>query len=105
MRIHQDRNLRLSQHVNEARRHDHAMRVDGTLARRGTYETNGRNAPIANADIAEIPGRACAVNDIAVADDEIVGCVRGVSAERRQGEEKKHDKGGTAKEFWHEERL
>ena len=33
MRIDQDRQLRLAQHVDEARRHDHARRVDGLLAR------------------------------------------------------------------------
>ena len=73
MRVDQDRHLGLAEHVDEARRHDHAVRVDGALGLRRAQKADGGDASVANADVAGVPGRAGAVDDVAVADDEIVG--------------------------------
>ena len=88
MRVDQDRQLGLAEHVDEARRDHHAVRVDGALGLRRAEKADGGDAAVANADIARVPGRAGAVNDVAVADDEVVrgGC--GLGAGGCEGEEK-----------------
>src|ERR1051326_501634 len=69
MRVDQDRQLRLAEHVNEARSDDHAVRVNRPLGLRRAEKADGGDVPVADPNIARVPGRAGAVNDVAVADD------------------------------------
>ena len=84
MRVHQDGQLGLAEHVNEARRDDHAVRVNGALGLRRAQKADGGDASVANADVAGVPGRAGAVNDVAVADDEVVRGGGGLGAGGRE---------------------
>lgn len=104
MRVDQDRQLGLAQHVNEARRDDHAVRVNGAFGLCRAQEADGCDTAVANADIARVPGRAGAVNDMAVADDEVV-VGGGLGVQWTEGEEKKQREEGRANEFGHDERL
>ena len=98
MRVDQDRELGLAKHVNEARRDNHAVRVNRPLGLRRAQKTDGGKASIANADIARVPGRAGAINDVPVADDQIV---RGGYLSGKRGDGDEQSKEITAKEFWH----
>src|SRR5262249_53044229 len=84
MRVHQDGHLRLSEHVDESGSDYHAVRVNGALGRRGAEKPDGGNTPVANADVAGIPGRAGAVDDVAVADDDVVGDLSGAGGEKAE---------------------
>src|SRR6266481_6348265 len=70
-RIDEDGVLRLSEHVDETGSNDFAAGVDGTSARRGAEIADGRDLAGANSDVTGIPGRARAVDDVAVGDDNI----------------------------------
>lgn len=97
MRVHQNRELGLAQHVNESRRDDHAVCVNGAFGLGRAQKADGGDASVANADVARIPGRAGAINDVAVADDQVVG--GGLSVQRKDKEEEKK---GIAEKFGHE---
>ena len=83
MRIHQNRELRLAQHVDEARSDYHAACVESAAGSGGIQFTDGGDASPADRDIAGVPWRAGAVDDAAIADHQVVG--RGCG--RRGGEE------------------
>jgi hypothetical protein len=77
--------------------------VNGALGLRRAEKADGSDASVAYADVARVPGRAGAVNDVAVADDEVVWggrCVEG-----REEKEKDKGKEGEAEKFWHDGRL
>ncbi len=71
VRIHQDGKLRLAQHVDETGRHHEALGVDDAASLRSGECADLRDAAIDDADIAGIPRRAGAVNDMAIANDDI----------------------------------
>ena len=100
MRVDQDAHLGLAQHIDETRSYDHAVRVNGALRLRGAKRADRRDAAVAYADIAGIPGRARAVNDVAVADQEVEGR-SGLGLERSQGEQND----GKTKKCGHDGRL
>ena len=85
MRIDQDGQLGLPQHVDEAGGHHHPVRVDGSLGGGARQIADRRNAAVTNADVAGVPGRTGAVDDAAVADDGVVGT--GSGQEQSQQEE------------------
>src|SRR5689334_10310274 len=87
MRVDQDRELGLAKHVNEARRNDHAVRVNGAFGLRRAQKADGGNFAVANADVARVPGRAGTVNDVAVADDQVEGGGRGAGGEKTEDSE------------------
>src|SRR5689334_25273220 len=97
MRVDQDCQRGLAQHVNEARRDHHTARIKGAFGRSAAEKANGGDASVANADVARVPGRTCAVNDVAVADDEVVR--RGLGVESSEGEEKDKGKERAARKF------
>ena len=99
MRVDQDRDLGLAKHINESRRDNHAVRVNRPFGLRPAQKANGGDSPIANADIAGIPGRTGAVNDVPVADDEVVRGGLGVQRGKGQEEQSK------VKKFGHDGRL
>ena len=72
-RIDQDGQLRLAQHVDEARSHDHAVCVDGSIALRIAEISDGRDLAGANPHVARIPRRSGAIDDVAVGDDDVEG--------------------------------
>src|SRR5439155_11588117 len=78
VRIHQNRQLGLAEHVDEARSYHHTAGVYGALGRRVRQIANHGNLTVANADVTRIPGRAGAVNNVAVANDNVVGWVLGL---------------------------
>ena len=45
--------------------------IDGALAGRGCEIADGGDVAVADADVAGIPGRAGAIDDVAVGDDEV----------------------------------
>src|SRR5207253_6886864 len=94
-RIDQNRPFRLAQHVDEAGSDDHTVRVESALAGSGGKIPNRRNPSIANADIARIPGRPCAVDDVAVSDDQIerLRRLRGTQCCCAQERDRKEQKG------------
>ena len=67
MRIHQNRELGLPEHIDEPRRHHHAVRVDGLLCRGLGELPNGRDSSISNSHVSGIPRRSRAVDDVAIA--------------------------------------
>ena len=86
MRVHQDGQIGLAEHVNESRRDDHAVRVNGARGLCRAQKADGRDASVAYADVAGVPGRAGAINDVAVANDEVIGggrCVEGREERRK----------------------
>ena len=85
MRIDQDRELGLAEHVNKTRRDNHAVCVNGAFCLRRAQKADGGDTSVANADIARVPGRASAVNDVPIADDEVVGLSRD-SEKTKEGE-------------------
>ncbi len=70
-RVDEDGHLGLSEHVDEARGNDPATSVDGALAWVGRQIADGGNLAVTNADIAGVPRRASAVDDVAVGDDDV----------------------------------
>jgi len=91
MRIDQNREFRLAQHIDKARSNDETLRVNHAAALRIGERADLRDAPVGDADVAGIPWRASAVDNVAVANDEIklLGCVqaRGDNRKRNEGEE------------------
>ena len=77
-RIDQDGELRLAEHVDEAGSDDHAAGVDGASARGIAKIANGGDLAAADADVAGVPRRAGAVDDVAVGDDDVEGLARSV---------------------------
>ena len=69
--INEDSQVRLAEHVDESRRDYHAVSVNGALARSCGEIADGGNFAIADTDVPGIPGRAGAVDDVAVDDYEI----------------------------------
>src|SRR5207244_3753971 len=69
--INENRNLRLTQHVDKSRSHDHSASVDGALPCGLTQISNRRDFAIADSDISRIPRRASAVDDVSVRNDEV----------------------------------
>ncbi len=77
-RIHQDGQFRLAQHVDKAGSDDHAVDINRARALRVAQISDGGDFAVANADVARVPRRAGAVDDVAVGDDEIEGWVWGL---------------------------
>lgn len=100
MRVDQDRQLGLAEHVNEARRDNHAVRVNGARGLRRAQKADGGNASVANADVARVPGRARAVNDVSIADDQVVRS-GGLGVQGRERQKKDESEEGKAKGVWH----
>jgi len=73
-RIDQNSKFGLAEHVDEAGSDDLARGVDGALARCGSEIADGGDFSVANAEVSCVPGRAGAVDDMAVGDDEVEGC-------------------------------
>jgi len=83
--IHQNGDLRLAKHVNESRGNHLAHRVDGLPPGCGAEVANRRNSSIADTHISRIPGRAGAIDDMAVRDDGVEGLrCRGRRLRRQQ---------------------
>ena len=78
--------LRLAQHVDEAGRHDPALRVDGLARGRVRQPADRDDAIAADGDVAVVPGRARAVDDPPVPDDEVVFASRGIHGHGRQAD-------------------
>ncbi len=72
-RVDEDGELGLAEHVDESRRDDFAGGVDGAFGGRLGEVADGGDAAIADADVARVPGRAGAVDDVAVGDDDVKG--------------------------------
>ena len=71
MRIHQHRQLRLAQHVDEPGRDDHPVRVNRSGSRSVREHSNAHDPAAGNAHIPGVPGRPGAIDDVPVANDEI----------------------------------
>jgi hypothetical protein len=72
-RVDQNGQFRLAEHVDEAGRDDLAGGVNGALAGCGGEVADGGDFSVADADVAGVPGRAGAVDDVAVRDDDVEG--------------------------------
>ena len=74
LRIDQHGQLRLAQHVDEAGRDDLAGGVDGlSRGRAAASRPIAAIRPSRIADVAGVPGRPGAVDDVAVEDDDVEG--------------------------------
>ena len=84
VRIHEQGEFGLTEHVDEPRRNDAPCSVDTPL-RYGLVELADRgDASCANADVGSEPGCACAVDDSAVLDDHVVGRQLPIRSERQR---------------------
>ena len=72
-RFNEDGEFGLAEHVDEAGSDNFAGGIDGALARCACEVADGSDFSVADADIAGIPGRTGAVDNVAVGDDEIEG--------------------------------
>ena len=70
-RVDQNRHFRLAEQVDETGRNHFASRINRALAGRGCEIADGRDSPVADADVTRIPGRTSPVDDVAVGDDEV----------------------------------
>ncbi len=86
-RVHEDGVLGLSEHIDETGRYDFAACIDGASTRRRAEIADGHNLAGANPYIAGIPGRAGAVDDVAVGDDNIERLCRHASLDGCEAEE------------------
>ncbi len=88
MRVDQDGQLGLPEHVDEARGHDHSVRVDGAAWRlRQSRLPIAAILAVTNADVAGVPGRARAIDDAAIADDSVVGNRRSQEQSQQEAHE------------------
>ena len=78
MRIYQDRQLVLSQHVDEAGGDNHSLRVDRAFGVRFIQVSDRSDASVTDADVSGIPRRAGAINNATIADDDVK--IRGKSS-------------------------
>ncbi len=85
-RLDQDGELRLAQHVDEAGGHDHPRRVHRLSRRRAVEPPDRRDPPVANAHVRGVPGRAGAVDDAPMVDDEVVHLVLRTESPGRDGQ-------------------
>ncbi len=86
--VDKDGEFGLSQHVDEAGSDNSAACINGARASRIMQITDGGNLSISNSDVAGIPGRAGAVDNVPVGDDDIEGrrwlaSLKGSSAEEQ----------------------
>ena len=90
-----DGDLRLAEHVDEARRDDLPGGVDDLCRRRTVEPSDGRDVSVLDRHVAGVPGSAGAIDDPAMTDEEIVAhrlrmsdqwCER----EREDGEDRLH---------------
>ncbi len=88
MGIHQHGQFRLPQHIDEPGGHHHSMGVDGALGRGAREVADSCNLPPANGHIRAVPRRPGAVDDVPVADHEIVRADG--SGEQQYGKQKWH---------------
>ena len=72
-RIDENGEFGLAEHVDEAGSDDFAGGVDGAFARGGGEIADGGDFSVADAEVAGIPGRSRAIDDMAVGDDEVEG--------------------------------
>ena len=72
-RIDEYRELRLAEHVDETRRDHHPLGIDGARARLAGEQADGGHPAIADANVPRVPGRAGAIDDVPIGDDEIEG--------------------------------
>ena len=75
-------------HVDEAGRDDQALGVDLALGRPRRHPADGDDAVAADRHVAVEPRIAAAVDDLAVADDEVVGRLGGAGTCRRNATSK-----------------
>jgi hypothetical protein len=84
LRIHQQGQFGLTEHVDEPWRNDAPCSVDAP-PRRGLVKLADRgDASCANAYVGSEPRRSCAVDDAAVLDDQVVGRQRRIRSERQR---------------------
>lgn len=88
--VDKDGVLRLSEHVDETGSNNHVARIDGASAWCGVEIADEGNLPVANSDIARIPGRAGAIDDAAVGDDDIEGLRRFPGRGEHEAEQQDH---------------
>jgi hypothetical protein len=71
--VHENRRFRLAEHVDEPRRHDHAVGVDAACGWLIGEAADRGNASAAKTDVSRVPGRARPVDDAAVLDHDVEG--------------------------------
>ncbi len=72
VRIYQDGQLGLAEHVDESRGHHHAARIDGAPGGRARQIADGGDPALPDADVSGVPRRTGSVDDPAVLDHHIV---------------------------------
>ena len=94
MRIHQNRQLGLPQHVDEPRRHHHPVRVDCRLRPVFRDLSDGRDSSVSNRNVARIPGRSSTVDNAPIMDYHIKPlCRRNYAERQKQPSEVLHSEG------------
>jgi hypothetical protein len=77
MRVHQDGSFRLSEHIDEAGRDGKTGGIDSLFGSRGIQMADGGDMAVANRNVGGVPRGACAVDDVAVADEDVVRLAEG----------------------------
>ena len=75
--VEQQRDFRLPEHIDETRRDDAALRIDFTLGVCVMQIANRRDASAAHGDISGKPRVPSAIDDVAVADEQIISSAGG----------------------------
>jgi hypothetical protein len=70
--VYQDAQLRLTEHVDESRRHHHSCGIDAVLGLSSDQGSDGSDSAVLDAYITRVPGRAGAIDDAAIPDDDVV---------------------------------
>ena len=70
-RIDQNGQLRLPKHIDESRRNHFASSIDGSGASRCVEIADSHNLAVPDSNISGVPGRAGAIDDVAVGDDNV----------------------------------
>jgi hypothetical protein len=77
--VHEQVLLGLSEHVNESRSNDQTLGIDSALGSDGRSRVSDESNMVAdNADVGVCPGIAAAVDEFAVADEDVVSGRRGL---------------------------
>src|SRR5204862_725251 len=94
-RIDKDCHLRLAEHVNEARCNDFARRIYSALACHGGEIRDGCDFAVANANVAGVPRRSSAVDDVAVRDNNVKARGLGLQIQATQRNSKGRQQDGS----------
>src|SRR5438105_8002748 len=100
MRIDENRQLRLPEHVDESRSDDHPFRIDALLGGGAGEMADRGDASVPNPDVAAVPWRPGSIDDVTVGDQDVewAGPLRGRDSAERDERDATSENGTHAKD-------